>query len=848
MNTELLSQARTAILQNDKATARVLLRKAILKSPRDAQAWLLLAQAVEERAQVIDCLNRVLSIDPENQAARKALAVLKPAMEMDPHLRKSSQPFQPIPQVAPVEQIVFSQQPQVPLKRHRILINWPLVLGILLVGILLLIAIKGPAWAPQDPMQQNYNLMVDGKIRTPPYPPFKIPGYPLGTDGNGRDLWSRILWAVRPTLIMISVVAAVRLGVGILLGLIIGWAEGRRGRTLDSLLSSILSIPVLIVALIGVYAVGVERGLLAFIIGLGLTGWAETARMISEQTRLIKKQVFIEASRALGASDSHILFVHVLRQIISLVWMLLAFEVSATLLISAELGFLGYYIGGGVWIEVSDFHVVNVQGLPELGQMLSTALVKLTDPSALIVVGTVIFMGVLGFNLLGEGLRQKLSQQRLSGRRFFALLPAQWDDWLRERVFLPLSFWWRTYHRLVWGAILIPAVVGGGWFIYKSVFFKPLENQGSVLEVPGDHLWATQRHDPQGTLWTPVSLKSPPEFEWNISIPGGPSGGPAVNADGIIYIASLEKILSAVSPEGQILWQAPLSETPVGSPALDADGQIYIADDFGGISAFDPDGNFLWRGLASEVRSATSGPVIGTQGLIYVTVIDSIAALSLDGQLVWRATAADVYLDEPPRLSPGQELVYLRNTALQANSGIKQEIQIAPPESLFFADPAYFTGADGKNYYRMGHEVIGWRLTSSGLESDAPLTWKYDSVAVLLPTDQGVTPDGLAWLYYATVWYDTRMVWLDGQSRVVGNFRLPNPNAKLIAVGQEDEAYICGAIGLRIECVKAEVGLNEPAWKFDIEVDSEVVGGALVPGRLYVAVGEDGLYAFGSQE
>ena len=92
------------------------------------------------------------------------------------------------------------------------------------------------------------------------------------------------------------------------------------------------------------------------------------------------------------------------------------------------------------------------------------------------------------------------------------------------------------------------------------------------------------------------------------------------------------------------------------------------------------------------------------------------------------------------------------------------------------------------------------------------------------------------------------MVWLDSQSRVVGNFRLPNPNARLIAVGQEDEAYICGSIGLRIECVQAEVGLNEPAWKFDIEVDSEVAGGALVPGRLYIAVAEDGLYAFGSQE
>ena len=846
MTTELLSQARSAILQNDKATARVLLRKAILESPRDAQAWLLLARAVEKRAQVIDCLNRVLSIDPENQAARQALAVLKPGKE--PHHKKNIQPIQPISQTAPVEQVGLPQQPQVPLKRHRIPINWPLVFGIFLVGILVLIAVQGPDWAPQDPMKQNYNLMVDGKIRTPPYPPFKIPGYPLGTDANGRDLWSRILWAVRPTLIMISVVAVVRLGVGILLGLIIGWSEGRRGRTLDSILSTILSIPVLIVSLIGVYAIGVERGLLAFIVGLGLTGWAETARMISEQTRAIKGQVFIEASRALGASDSHILFVHVLRQIISLVWMLLAFEVSATLLVSAELGFLGYFIGGGVWIEVTDFHVVNVQGLPELGQMLSTALVKLTDPSALIVVGTVIFMGVLGFNLLGEGLRQQLSQQRLSSRRFFALLPAHWEDWLQERVFIPLSFWWRSYQRWVWGVLIAGVVVLGGWLVYQNIYFKPSDNSGPVLDVPGGHLWATERHDPQGTLWTPVSLKNQPEFAWNISVPGGPSGGPAVNADGIVYVAGLEKVLIAINPDGQVLWQVPLSEVPVGAPALDAQGRIYVSDDFGGISAFDSDGTLLWRGLVSEVRGTTSGPVVNSQGMIYVTVVDAVAALSPEGELVWRATAAEVYLNEPPRLSPGEELVYLRNTALQAGSGVKLDLQIAPPESLFFADPAYFTGADGKNYYRMGHEVIGWHLTDAGLETDPPLTWKYDAITVLLPTDQGVTPNGLAWLYYATVWYDTRMVWLDHQSRVVGNFRLPNPNARLIAVGQEDEAYICGSLGLRIECVKAEVGLNEPTWTFDIQVDSEVMGGALVPGQIYVAVGDDGLYAFESQE
>src|SRR5512147_2595245 len=117
--------------------------------------------------------------------------------------------------------------------------------------------------------------------------------------------------------------------------------------------------------------------------------------MVSEQTRLVKRQTFVEAARALGAGERLILFNHILRQIMSLVWALLAFEISSTLLVAAELGFLEIYIGGGVWIEVFDFQAVNVAGLPELGQMLATALVKISDPSAMLVIGSFIFMGVL---------------------------------------------------------------------------------------------------------------------------------------------------------------------------------------------------------------------------------------------------------------------------------------------------------------------------------------------------------------------------------------------------------------------------------------------------------------------
>ena len=103
-------------------------------------------------------------------------------------------------------------------------VNWPLFIGSLIVLLMLILAVKGPDLAMQDPMQENYAFKVNGQISRPPYPPFTIPGYPLGTDNFGRDLLSRILWGVRPTLVLVVTVALVRLILGNLLGLWIGWS------------------------------------------------------------------------------------------------------------------------------------------------------------------------------------------------------------------------------------------------------------------------------------------------------------------------------------------------------------------------------------------------------------------------------------------------------------------------------------------------------------------------------------------------------------------------------------------------------------------------------------------------
>ena len=723
--------------------------------------------------------------------------------------------------------------------------NWTLFAGLILVGLMTLIAIIGPDLAPQDPMQENFTLAVDGQIRTPPYPAFKIPGYPLGTDRWGRDLLSRILWGVRPTMIMVASVAAFRLAVGILLGLLIGWAEGRRARRLDSFLSTLLSVPVLIVALIGIYAIGVEKGLWAFIFGLGITGWAETARMVSEQTRLVKRQTFVEAARALGSGERQILFNHILRQIMSLVWVLLAFEISSTLLVAAELGFLGYFIGGGIWIEVNDFQAVNVEGLPELGQMLSSALIRITDPTALLVVGTIIFTGVLGFNLLGEGLRIELTQTELGRRVRF--LPYALTEWF-EVQFLPSFRHWRELHGRSAGRItLVAGLLIGAWIYYDRNNYRFVESE-TPMQTTNSQLWATELHDAYGTSWVPFSMETPPDLKWQVQLPGGASGGPVVATDGTVFAAGTDNVLMAFNPQGELLWESPLDATPIGAPALDAQGRIFVADFEGNVTAFDAQGNRVWRVEASATRQATSGPIVASNGMIYLTLIDAVVGISPDGTLVWRVTATDEFADAPPRLSADESLVFLKSTAMDARTGQIQTIQIKSEAEILFTEPAFFTGVDGKNYYRNGHEVMRWQMTESGPQVEEPVSWEYQSFVLFNPLTQGVTSSGLAWMFYSSDFNDGRMVWMDEQSRLVGNYRFPHGSSRLIAMGANSEAYLCGPTGARIECVMAMPGAEEPFWSVFLDNASRPIGGALVPGTLSVAAEDGTLYALSTEE
>jgi len=290
------------------------------------------------------------------------------------------------------------------MRRH---INFPLLSGLVLVAFIIVLAIWGPAWAPHNPLERTTLLQIDGEWDTAPFAP-GTPGFPLGSDQAGRDVLSRLLWAVRPTLLLVVAAVGVRLLVGISVGLLSTGSSHRLSWLLELLTAAFLAVPALLIALALLTKVillsNSKPSRLAFIIALSIAGWAESARMVREQTRLLLAQPYVEAARALGASQFSLYRRHILPHLMPMIWMQSAFEVGAAIMLVGGLGFLGIFMGGSVTVNDSLIHS-PLAAYPDLGEMLSSSIQVIVEPWGMVFAGTVVFFTVLGFNLIGQGLR-----------------------------------------------------------------------------------------------------------------------------------------------------------------------------------------------------------------------------------------------------------------------------------------------------------------------------------------------------------------------------------------------------------------------------------------------------------
>ena len=216
--------------------------------------------------------------------------------------------------------------------------------------------------------------------------------HPLGTDENGRDLWARVVYGARPTLTAAVSLVALSVAVGSLAGLAIGYA----GRGADEVLMRgtefFLAFPQIIWALAITSVLG--RGLVMCVLALGVTWWAQYARLMRGQVLVHREREFVLASRALGQRAAYILLRHLLPNCLSPILVKASIDVSLAILLLAALSFLG----------------VGAQPpMPEWGAMVTIGRKYLLDyPWYATFPGLAIFLVVLAFNVLGERVRDVL--------------------------------------------------------------------------------------------------------------------------------------------------------------------------------------------------------------------------------------------------------------------------------------------------------------------------------------------------------------------------------------------------------------------------------------------------------
>lgn len=255
-------------------------------------------------------------------------------------------------------------------------------IGIVVIVLLIVIAVAAPALAPADPG------VIDAVRRMEP----PSPAHPLGTDNLGRDMLSRLIFGARWSLGTVAIATVLIMSIGVTVGTLAGYYGGVIDEILMRTVDVLLAFPSLLLALAIAGTLG--PGVTSVIIGLVSVWWASYARLVRGMVLTIRERDFIAASRGLGAGDRHIVLRHVLPNILPPVVILASVEMGELILAVAALGFLG----------------LGAQSpTPEWGTMVSEGRAYLLSaPQLMIYPGLAIFVTVLAFNLVGDGLRDML--------------------------------------------------------------------------------------------------------------------------------------------------------------------------------------------------------------------------------------------------------------------------------------------------------------------------------------------------------------------------------------------------------------------------------------------------------
>jgi len=263
--------------------------------------------------------------------------------------------------------------------RAPILSNPLNIVAFALIGVFALCALFAPVIAPYDPLLQD----LGSRLRPP------SADHWLGTDSLGRDIASRILYGARISLI-IGVVVVASAGVfGTIVGLVAGYSGGLVDEALMRLTEVFLAFPALILAMAIAGALG--PSLTNAIIAIAAVTWAVYARLTRGQILSLRRREFVEAARAIGASQFRIVFRHLLPNALAPLMIQASFDLGSSIIAAAGLSFIGF----GAQPPTPEWGVMISEGRNYIS----------TQPWLSLFPGLAILLAVGSFNLLGDGLR-----------------------------------------------------------------------------------------------------------------------------------------------------------------------------------------------------------------------------------------------------------------------------------------------------------------------------------------------------------------------------------------------------------------------------------------------------------
>jgi peptide/nickel transport system permease protein len=259
--------------------------------------------------------------------------------------------------------------------------------GLFVIAAVVVMALAAPLIAPYSPDEQMFDgLTLEG---APVGPGAQ---FPLGTDTLGRDLFSRLLYGARTSLLIGLVANGIAVSIGLLIGLLAGYMRGWAGNLLMRFTDLMMAFPALLLAIVLAAMLRPSLWIVAMVIAL--VNWVQVARIVYMETRGLVERDFIVAERSLGAGHGRILLLHILPHLVptAIVWGTLG--IATTVLLEATLSFLG----------------IGVQPpQPSWGNIIFESQSYFQSaPWLVFIPGAVILLTALSFNLVGDALRDIL--------------------------------------------------------------------------------------------------------------------------------------------------------------------------------------------------------------------------------------------------------------------------------------------------------------------------------------------------------------------------------------------------------------------------------------------------------